>query len=130
MKKLAIITLATLFSLSGMAFADADATTSAGDAVTVTAENVTGANNLVFTPSPSTIMAWNVTADSYALTSTSTKTKTDNGLIYGVQLDKTGYYQAQQKDDGTNVAPVSATNCQNTEVTWKYMGGGEESSGS
>lgn len=130
MKKLAIITLATLFSLSGMAFAAADSTSDAGDAVTVDAGNVTGANDLVFTPSPSTIMAWNVTADSYALTSTSKKTKKDNGLIYGIQLNKTGYFQAQQAANGTLVTPVDATNCQKTGVTWKYMGGGEESSSS
>lgn len=80
------------------------ATTTGGDVVAFG-----GTPALNFTPSPSTIMAVETTALAYAVTSGSTKTTTETGIMYGVLSSRSPVYQYAQQADGELVAPSSAT---------------------
>ncbi|WP_300460961.1 hypothetical protein [Desulfobacula sp.] len=108
--KMAMICVSILTLSSTMVLADASvATTTGGTTLTIAANTTTGTDAFNFTPSPSTLLAIETTPLAFALTSASTKTTTDNGVMYGVLSSASPVYELAQAADGALTAPTSAT---------------------
>ncbi len=106
--KIAIICVSMLTIFSTMAFASTSATTSGGAVVTIT-DSASAPPDLSFSPSPTTIMAWNTTGTSYAISGMSAKTDVTNGRMYGAVASSSAIYEHAVATVGTLTAPSSAT---------------------
>lgn len=108
--KIAVICITMIAMMTPMAFSGSGSTSTGGAKITIANS---GSNpDLNFTPSPTTIMSWNTSATSYAVTGVSAKTDAANGKQYGVVAGSSPVYeQAASVSDGTVslTDPSSAT---------------------
>lgn len=127
--KIAIICMSMVTIFATMSFAAAANNGTAGGAPCVIADPTnTAPPDLTFTPSPTTLMAWNTTANTYALTAVSAKTNAANGRQYGVLSSMSPIYEsgANVATDGTVSldAPSSSTSLGSATVgTWMDKAG-------
>ena len=120
MKHMAII-FGVLLSicLSSTAFA-AVANQSGGTLTITTPTAACPGPDMLYTPSPSTVMAAFTSDVAYAITAVSSKTDTENGMEYGILSSNEGYFQRAQTTT-TVVAPTVATSLPGS--NWKDKNG-------
>lgn len=114
--KIAMICVSMMALISTASHAASMATTVGGTPLVIPANATLGIPALDFTPSPSTIMAVESTPLAFAATAGSTKTTTENGIMYGTLSSRSPMYQLVQAADGKLVPPVSAASLG---ATWK-----------
>ena len=102
--KTALICLSMVALISTGAYAAASSQTAAGGAVTFTTDT-----DFSFTPSPGTLMHIITTATAYALTATSSKTNTSQGIVYGAVSTQSPIFQTPQTSDGALINPTDAS---------------------
>lgn len=94
--------------LSSTAFAAA--VTQSGGTLTITTPTATCPGpDLVYTPSPSSLMSACSSSTAYTITAASSKTDTNNGMEYGIRSINEGYFQRKQVEANKVEATTSDT---------------------
>ncbi len=103
--KIAVICSCMMTLISTASFAILFENDEAGAPLEITS---TDNDDFAFTPSPGTLMGIFTTEREFAMTVTSERTTTDNGIIYGIISTLSPIYQLDQAADGTNIPPTTA----------------------
>jgi len=109
--KITIISACILTLISVTAFAAGLADNESGGAgstLVVASDTNSASPTFEFTPSPSTLIAVYTDENIYSLAATSSKTTTDNGVVYGVLSSASAVFQLAQSADGENVTLAAA----------------------